>query len=1071
MARGLMRVWVAALALLTGGETSQLLGAPRTVALRFERALLAPAAEPSTASAFDASGMSLAVAGADGAVRIWRLDGGSAPPRVARAVSGPVNALAFAPDGELFGGTQAGIVSLTGVQPSSGARIVPGRVSAMAVGALNLAYAQPNSKQVEVVSRRDGSPLRRYAQHTTEILGLAFSPDGERLASGEFFRVARLWTLRCNCPQLTFPSDMAQIHHLSFSADGRWLLMASDSGLQVSDVTSGAMIMRFYPASGSFLAAAFAPDGSIRALVSDRRLALWRTDPLPAAPASARPTLHILAAGINRYRDPSLHLGFAEQDASDLAATLEKNAAALAYTPRVTRVLGDCATRTEILAALDQIAASAKPNDALLLFLAGHGREDGGEFWFYPHDFRRDRGTRADAVTSADLADRLARIAANRQIVLLDACQSGSATERMRRLLTRATAGRRVRTLSAAASNEAAMEVEELGHGLLTAALLETWKQAMSNRGRLAVSAWLANAAQRVSSLASEYNKGGSQRAERSSIGDDFEIASWSGRAPAESVPADARTVLETPADTPFSCYPTAADRRFVRPEGLTEMFGDLVFRCTGRANSPAISIQVWLNANFTGRPQADRRPETFLLTEIPGTRSDVATAQPIYGRLASTNSFRFEDVRVPGGGGLVDTQFRITGIRAAANMLGVSTTLTPAPVVAYYQVEAPGMTPLKQQQAIGFLNMPLTTRVAGCQPETPPRTRFDSYAGANPELVSGSSREGALDLVLQFNEGSPENFRPAAAKLRQRVFPEGFALTAESADSGTRLMAVINNIPAGVDLYATIGTVPAVSSSAARARMATTDVQGGGPFAASKIAATGRCQAVSLPMAKLNVANGMATAVWEVTSSDSNALDAFSFGLMLAYPGPSTATGGAARPGLGTTMVITSYAPISTVASQSQTAALPRFAATGMMKNLFTIERPASRLVIPDAINQLGFDTSVMIRVDSPETGPCSLSYVAGEFMKTPPPPQKTTGDVGKQEPLIFTLSNGGNYGIVQTPGARGCVLVTCSVRSISGEYYIHPQGGRAIQKQGKAIPVPDGADPGSVDPRCAIR
>ena len=47
MARGLMRVWVAALALLTGGETSQLLGAPRTVALRFERALLAPAAEQS----------------------------------------------------------------------------------------------------------------------------------------------------------------------------------------------------------------------------------------------------------------------------------------------------------------------------------------------------------------------------------------------------------------------------------------------------------------------------------------------------------------------------------------------------------------------------------------------------------------------------------------------------------------------------------------------------------------------------------------------------------------------------------------------------------------------------------------------------------------------------------------------------------------------------------------------------------------------------------------------------------------------------------------------------------------
>jgi hypothetical protein len=81
-----------------------------------------------------------------------------------------------------------------------------------------------------------------------------------------------------------------------------------------------------------------------------------------------------------------------------------------------------------ILASLDRIAAQARPDDQVVVFLAGHGflipqKNGPGHFVFCCPDF--DPGKLAEtSVSSREIAEKLAAIRC-RKLVLLDACHSG----------------------------------------------------------------------------------------------------------------------------------------------------------------------------------------------------------------------------------------------------------------------------------------------------------------------------------------------------------------------------------------------------------------------------------------------------------------------------------------------------------------------------------------------------------------------------------------------------------------------------------------------------------------------
>jgi hypothetical protein len=201
--------------------------------------------------------------------------------------------------------------------------------------------------------------------------------------------------------------------------------------------------------------------------------------------------LYLITAGINRYAEESINLRFAAADAQAIAKVFADRGPKLYGEGKVhvTTLLDDQATRSGIQNALSQVADQARGQDALVLFLAGHGRMVGQRYYFIPHELKRDGGSDTsfeDAIRRYGLArdvleEWIARVPAQKRVIIYDTCQSGGAIgpvvgsrsgfefeedlERMSRAL-----GSYV--IAATAASDSAQEIPDLGHGVLTYALL-----------------------------------------------------------------------------------------------------------------------------------------------------------------------------------------------------------------------------------------------------------------------------------------------------------------------------------------------------------------------------------------------------------------------------------------------------------------------------------------------------------------------------------------------------------------------------------------------------------------------
>ncbi len=183
-----------------------------------------------------------------------------------------------------------------------------------------------------------------------------------------------------------------------------------------------------------------------------------------------RPTLYVLAAGIDAYKDRNLKLQCAVNDATELERVFADRSKALFEVKA--KVLRDGeATREGLLGGLAWLKANMKPHDLAVIFYAGHGEKDSrGSFYLLPQDV--DVGNlSATGVSGEVLKQHLADLP-GKVLLLLDACHSG-AIGRVVNDLARDLAGddSGVVVMCAALGNEKAGEAG--GHGFFCRALIE----------------------------------------------------------------------------------------------------------------------------------------------------------------------------------------------------------------------------------------------------------------------------------------------------------------------------------------------------------------------------------------------------------------------------------------------------------------------------------------------------------------------------------------------------------------------------------------------------------------------
>lgn len=246
------------------------------------------------------------------------------------------------------------------------------------------------------------------------------------------------------------------------------------------------------------------------------------TGPVP------KPTLHVLAIGINDYKDHVFGpLRLAAADANAFGQSMEAAGKGLYDHVTVTYVVSPGATLEKIEEAVDEIGRTVHPRDTFIFFAAAHGKSENGRFHLIPEDFSSDgAGSMAERAIDQDKLQEwiVNRIKAKRGLVLLDTCESGAVVASHLRSPTQAAAseagigrlheaiGRPV--LTAAAADQVALEGYE-GHGVFTYAILDALARGDSNNNGTIEVSELAGHVQSLAPIFSQELRSGVPRPKR----------------------------------------------------------------------------------------------------------------------------------------------------------------------------------------------------------------------------------------------------------------------------------------------------------------------------------------------------------------------------------------------------------------------------------------------------------------------------------------------------------------------------------------------------------------------------
>jgi WD40 repeat protein len=192
--------------------------------------------------------------------------------------------------------------------------------------------------------------------------------------------------------------------------------------------------------------------------------------------------LHLVLVGINRYKNNALNLTYAEPDATGMKEFFrDERVKRLFKEVHVYTLLNDQATGANIRRLFSEVEKKARPQDTLLIYLAGHGDTIGEEWYFIPHDTvtpEIEADLKREGISNTAISEAIKRCKAQKVFVMIDACKSGKLILAMRSTEARKALVQLARStgtyiISASTDQQYAAEIRELGHGVFTYTLLE----------------------------------------------------------------------------------------------------------------------------------------------------------------------------------------------------------------------------------------------------------------------------------------------------------------------------------------------------------------------------------------------------------------------------------------------------------------------------------------------------------------------------------------------------------------------------------------------------------------------
>ena len=245
--------------------------------------------------------------------------------------------------------------------------------------------------------------------------------------------------------------------------------------------------------------------------LKSQALELGYTPPAVASPGTGstggpakrkKPSLYAVVVGTSNYAGENLDLQFADHDATSFSQALRAVAPkvfgdqvyiTLLNTDEQDKTRQGISSKTTIRQAFADIATKAQSQDVLLIYGSGHGVNYGtaenSQFYYLTKDIASENLSDPEirqnyAISTTDFTEWVNSIAALKQVLILDACNSGKLVDDLAagrkdlsssqvRALDRMKDRTGMFILTGSAADKVSYEASEYGQGLLTYTLLE----------------------------------------------------------------------------------------------------------------------------------------------------------------------------------------------------------------------------------------------------------------------------------------------------------------------------------------------------------------------------------------------------------------------------------------------------------------------------------------------------------------------------------------------------------------------------------------------------------------------
>lgn len=192
---------------------------------------------------------------------------------------------------------------------------------------------------------------------------------------------------------------------------------------------------------------------------------------------------HILAVGINKYENEALNLNYAKPDAISFGSQMKEQSSSIYSGVVLHQLFDEEASRDRILAKIKELQVQISPNDVFIFYYAGHGSMVDDDFFLVSANASRlydNQKMTEYGIEASELQQAMLEIKALKQLIIMDACQSGGSVEVLaqrgapeEKAIAQLSRSSGIHVMASAGSEQYASEFESLGHGLFTYLLLE----------------------------------------------------------------------------------------------------------------------------------------------------------------------------------------------------------------------------------------------------------------------------------------------------------------------------------------------------------------------------------------------------------------------------------------------------------------------------------------------------------------------------------------------------------------------------------------------------------------------